>query len=110
MRVLWLETDNFRLLEPGRVELGEGVNVITGANAQGKTTLLEAADLLTGMKSFRTFTTGSSLLSTGRRPGSPAVWRPPAGSRSWSSGSIGAGQGSCAGTGRSSPPGRCGTV
>ena len=55
MRVLWLETDNFRLLEPGRVELDAGVNVITGANAQGKTTLLEAAYLLTGMKSFRTF-------------------------------------------------------
>lgn len=32
-----------------------GVNVITGENAQGKTTLLEAVYLLTGVKSFRTF-------------------------------------------------------
>ncbi len=55
MLVRWVETENFRLLEPGRVELSEGVNVITGANAQGKTTLLEAVYLLTGMKSFRTF-------------------------------------------------------
>ena len=55
MRVLWVETENFRLLEPGRVEFADGVNVITGANAQGKTTLLEAVYLLTGMKSFRTF-------------------------------------------------------
>jgi DNA replication and repair protein RecF len=31
------------------------VNVITGANAQGKTTLLEAVYLLTGVRSFRTF-------------------------------------------------------
>ena len=55
MLVRWVETENFRLLETGRVELSEGVNVITGANAQGKTTLLEAVYLLTGMKSFRTF-------------------------------------------------------
>ena len=55
MLVRWVETEHFRLLEPGRVELSEGVNVITGANAQGKTTLLEAVYLLTGMKSFRTF-------------------------------------------------------
>ena len=55
MLVHWVETENFRLLERGRVELSPGVNVITGANAQGKTTLLEAVYLLTGMKSFRTF-------------------------------------------------------
>lgn len=55
MQVLWVETENFRLLEPERVELDAGVNVITGSNAQGKTTLLEAVYLLTGMKSFRTF-------------------------------------------------------
>ena len=34
--------------------MGSGVNVICGQNAQGKTTLLEAVYLLTGMKSFRT--------------------------------------------------------
>ena len=31
------------------------MNVIAGANAQGKTTLLEAVYLLTGAKSFRTY-------------------------------------------------------
>lgn len=55
MQVNWVETEHFRLLEPRRVEFDPGVNVITGANAQGKTTLLEAVYLLTGVKSFRTF-------------------------------------------------------
>lgn len=55
MEIQWLETENFRLLKPQRVEFSPGVNVITGENAQGKTTLLEAAYLLTGVKSFRTF-------------------------------------------------------
>ena len=54
MRVYWTETENFRLLSPQRVEFSPGVNVITGENAQGKTTLLEAVYLLTGVKSFRT--------------------------------------------------------
>ncbi|MBO6040919.1 MAG: DNA replication/repair protein RecF [Oscillospiraceae bacterium] len=53
MRLYWTETENFRLLEPQRVEFSPGVNVITGENAQGKTTLLEAVYLLTGGKSFR---------------------------------------------------------
>ena len=55
MLVHWVETENFRLLAPERVEFDPGVNVITGANAQGKTTLLEAVYLLTGVRSFRTF-------------------------------------------------------
>ena len=54
MRVYSIETEHFRLLEAQRVELSPGVNVITGANAQGKTTLLEAVYLLTGGRSFRT--------------------------------------------------------
>ena len=55
MLVRWVETENFRLLAPERVEFDPGVNVVTGANAQGKTTLLEAVYLLTGVRSFRTF-------------------------------------------------------
>jgi len=55
MRVHWVETEHFRLLDHQRVEFAPGVNVITGANAQGKTTLLEAVYLLTGGRSFRTF-------------------------------------------------------
>ena len=55
MRVYSVETENFRLLEPGRVEFDEKTTVITGNNAQGKTSLLEAVYLLTGEKSFRTW-------------------------------------------------------
>ena len=55
MLVHWVETEHFRLLEQQRVEFAPGVNVITGANAQGKTTLLEAVYVLTGARSFRTF-------------------------------------------------------
>ena len=36
------------------MDFSPGINVITGENAQGKTTLLEAVYLLTGGKSFRT--------------------------------------------------------
>ena len=42
MRVDAVQTENFRLLQGGRCEFSPGVNVIAGANAQGKTTLLEA--------------------------------------------------------------------
>ncbi len=54
MRIHFLETENFRLLAGQRVSFCPEVNVITGANAQGKTTLLEAVWLLTGNRSFRT--------------------------------------------------------
>ena len=50
-----VQTENFRLLQGGRCEFSPGVNVIAGANAQGKTTLLEAVYMLTGAKSFRTY-------------------------------------------------------
>ena len=55
MRVDSVETENFRLLEEQKVVFDPGVNVISGPNAQGKTTLLEAVWLLTGGKSFRTW-------------------------------------------------------
>jgi len=54
MQVNSIQTENFRLLESQLVDFAPGVNVITGENAQGKTTLLEAVYLLTGVKSFRT--------------------------------------------------------
>ncbi len=53
MRVLRLSTEGFRMLAPASIELGSGVNVICGENAQGKTTLLEAVYLLTLNRSFR---------------------------------------------------------
>ena len=49
MRVDAVQTENFRLLQGGRCEFSPG------ANAQGKTTLLEAVYMLTGAKSFRTY-------------------------------------------------------
>lgn len=54
MQVNRIETENFRLLESQGVDFSPGINVITGENAQGKTTLLEAVYLLTGGRSFRT--------------------------------------------------------
>ena len=53
MRADWILTENFRLLESQKVTFSPGINVITGENAQGKTTLLEAVYLLSGGKSFR---------------------------------------------------------
>src|SRR5262249_6717328 len=43
----------FRNLSPDAVSLGEGVTLITGENAQGKTNLIEAAALVCGQRSFR---------------------------------------------------------
>jgi len=48
-----LGAENFRLCEDAGCAFEPGVNVICGINAQGKTTLLEAAWLLTGQRSFR---------------------------------------------------------
>ena len=44
----------FRNLENGVLEFGEGFNVLAGANGQGKTNLLEAVHVLCATKSFRT--------------------------------------------------------
>ncbi|MDO4749383.1 MAG: DNA replication/repair protein RecF [Eubacteriales bacterium] len=53
MRIIELETEGFRMLADQKIEFCEGTNIILGANAQGKTTLLEAAYLMTGAPSFR---------------------------------------------------------
>ena len=54
MNVKSLELQAFRNIGLLRIEPCEGVNVIFGDNAQGKTNLLEALWLFTGCKSFRT--------------------------------------------------------
>jgi len=57
MRELAIESltaRGFRNLEPQEVELGPGFNVFAGANAQGKTNLLEAAYVVATSRSFRT--------------------------------------------------------
>ena len=53
MRVQSLSFENYRNLLPGEFFPVEGVNVIWGSNAQGKTNLLEAIWLFTGGHSFR---------------------------------------------------------
>ena len=46
-------TQNYRNLVSGDIEFSDGVNVISGQNGQGKTNLLEALWLFTGVRSFR---------------------------------------------------------
>ena len=53
MKVLSLTARGFRNLEPLQFSPHEGLNVICGENAQGKTNLLEAMWLFTGGRSFR---------------------------------------------------------
>lgn len=53
MVITKLSIRNFRNIASLDLEPGDGVNVIYGDNAQGKTNLVEALFLLTGQKSFR---------------------------------------------------------
>lgn len=53
MTVRKLTVSGFRNLHPGQWEPCEGVNILAGDNAQGKTNLLEACWLFTGARSFR---------------------------------------------------------
>ncbi len=48
-----LKYSNFRNLKDGELIFGEGMNIITGENGQGKTNLIEALWLFNGVKSFR---------------------------------------------------------
>lgn len=53
MRVKQLSVQNFRNIEKAVLKPADGVNVIFGENAQGKTNILESIWLFTGCKSFR---------------------------------------------------------
>ncbi len=53
MNVTKLEVVSFRNIEEEIIEPCEGVNIIFGENAQGKTNLLESIWLFTGCRSFR---------------------------------------------------------
>lgn len=53
MKLNRLDAEQFRNFPALRFEAGEGINVICGDNAQGKTNLMEAVWLFTGNKSFR---------------------------------------------------------
>lgn len=54
MKVTSVEYKNYRNLEDGFLVPCDGVNVIYGDNAQGKTNLIEALWLFCGGHSFRT--------------------------------------------------------
>ncbi|MBQ6380764.1 MAG: DNA replication/repair protein RecF [Clostridia bacterium] len=53
MKVNQLEAAHFRNIDNMCLHFGENVNIIYGENAQGKTNILEALWLFTGLKSFR---------------------------------------------------------
>ena len=54
MRIKSLQLKNFRNYDQAVIEPGEGVTVFTGANAQGKTNILEALHLCCLGRSHRT--------------------------------------------------------
>ena len=53
MKVTEFRGDGFRSLKQIVIQPGEGINVIYGQNAQGKTNLIEAIWLFSGARSFR---------------------------------------------------------
>ena len=50
-----IEFNCFRNIEGEKIEFGNGINVIHGENAQGKTNILEGIYLFARGKSFRAF-------------------------------------------------------
>jgi len=54
MPLTWLQVEQFRCLERVEVDLDPGFNLFVGANASGKTSLLEALFFLGRGRSFRT--------------------------------------------------------
>ena len=67
MTVKALRTDGFRNLLDGVFTPGDGVNVLYGDNAQGKTNLVEAIWLCTGSRSFRGARDADMVRLGGRR-------------------------------------------
>ena len=53
MRLASLNIENLRVFEQVRLEPGTGINVLAGDNGAGKTTVLEAIQLLSSGRSFR---------------------------------------------------------
>ena len=49
-----LKLENFRNIKSSFLSFSDGINIIYGQNAQGKTNILEALWCFTGAKSFRT--------------------------------------------------------
>ena len=53
MKVIAVKFENYRNLKNDIIQPCDGVNIIYGDNAQGKTNLLEALWMFTGARSFR---------------------------------------------------------
>lgn len=54
MRLVRLDLRSFRNIRQSSLAFGPGVNLVLGANGQGKTNLVEAVSFLSWLKSFRT--------------------------------------------------------
>ncbi len=57
-----LQLENFRRYSSERLEFGSGVNLIVGSNGSGKTTVIEAVELLIGGKRIRGSSSGTADL------------------------------------------------
>ncbi len=68
MKVNSLSLKNFRNIKDLKLTFDEGMNVICGENAQGKTNIIEALWLFTGAKSFRN-AKDSSFIKFGEEKG-----------------------------------------
>lgn len=53
MKILNIKTSDFRNIEEEKAEFCDGINIFCGKNGMGKTNLLEAIWMFTGLKSFR---------------------------------------------------------
>ena len=80
MRLVRLDLRCFRNIREATIAFGPGVNLVLGANGQGKTNLVEAVSFLSWLKSFRTSrsadlpTTGeAAAYLLGRVEGGPAA-------------------------------------
>ena len=65
MKLLDITLENFRNYDTGKVSFADGVNLLVGENAQGKTNLLEAVAFLGSGRAFRTQKT-SELVQFGK--------------------------------------------
>lgn len=53
MLIHWIKLENYRNIREAEIFFGEGINVVEGLNAQGKTNLLEAICFMSLGRSFR---------------------------------------------------------
>ena len=61
MRLVRLQAENFRNLEPEAVVWDAGLNLVLGGNGEGKSNLLEAVTVLGNLRSFRSVSWGAMV-------------------------------------------------